>query len=86
MKKKTDMREFIQFKRRTTLHYLETQNPTLYEVYDKKGKHICGIFSEESMNDYKKKGYTIKIGDIEKMKEGFRKGIEEHENSKKEKK
>ena len=82
MKKKTGMNEWSEYNRKTKLHYLETQNPTLYEIYDKEGKHICGIFSEDWMNDYKKKGYTIKIGDIEKMKESFRKGIEKYKSSK----
>ena len=82
MKKKTAKSEWSEYNRQTKLHYLETQNPTLYEIYDKEGKRICGIFSEDSMNDYKKKGYTIKIGDIEKLKESFRKGIEKYKSSK----
>ena len=48
------------------LHWLESEKPIIYEVFEKDGKRRSMVFSEKSSKRYENEGYIIKQGDLKK--------------------
>ena len=68
-------KEFILYKLKSRLHYLETENPLIYEVFDAKGKWICSFTEQRYLARYENEGYTICLGDLQEEIERLRKSI-----------
>ena len=57
-------KEYALYKLRNMLHFMETQEPILYNAIDKNGKIKFSFFYEKWINDYEKEGFRIVEADL----------------------
>ena len=74
---KTD--QFILYKLKSRLHYLESRKPTLYEAVDKEGKVFCSFNNVEWIEKFEKEGYVVRQADIEEEIRGLKASIASYE-------
>ena len=57
---KKNLNAYVSWKRNCHKHFLETQRPNIYELYDKNGTLKCTVFNLEFAKTHEKSGLKIK--------------------------
>ena len=66
MKDPYKSKAYALFRLRNRLHYLETQNPVLWEAVDEFGRFRASAFNKDSLRLYSSQGCTLRKADLAK--------------------
>ena len=74
-------KKYALYRLKNRLHFIETQQPILYEAISEDGKFYCSFFEESLIETYEGKGLVVRQADIQEEMRHLRSRIEYYENS-----
>ena len=65
MSERSKIDQYILYKLKSRLHYLESRKPTMYEVIDQQGKVVCSFNYSKWVEQFEAEGYIVREVDRE---------------------